>query len=142
MEKDNFFARKKENRKMYKEISIIIFVLILVIGFDIFTNRYTNQQTNLLMEELNHLKQNVLAENQKSSQEQMQAIKEKWGHIYQILAFYIEHDELEKVATELTRLAANLDMQQYKEGIQQIDTAIFILQHIQEKETLNGISIF
>ena len=72
----------------------------------------------------------------------MQKIKIKWAERYKLLAYYIEHDELEKVETELVRLAADIDMQEYKHCINELNTAIFILEHILQKEKLDIISIF
>ena len=58
------------------------------------------------------------------------------------LGDYIEHDELEKVKTELTGLSAFLSVEEYNECICKIDTSIFILGHIQEKEEFHLRSIF
>ena len=60
----------------------------------------------------------------------MQKIKEEWEKRYKVLAFYIEHDELEKVETELTGLSADLNVEEYKHCITELDTTIFILEHM------------
>jgi len=49
---------------------------------------------------------------------------------------------LEKVETELVRLASDIDMEDYKHCINELNTSIFILEHIQKKEELDIISIF
>jgi hypothetical protein len=67
---------------------------------------------------------------------------EKWEERYKILAFYIEHDELEKVEIELTGLSADISVEEYKHCIAELDTTMFILEHIQEKEEFHLRSIF
>lgn len=127
---------------MCKEIIIIIVVVALVVGLDIISNNYLKEAVTELSNELNELKVQILEENQKEAQKKMQTVKEKWKQRYKVLAYYIEHDELEKVETELVRLASDIDMEDYKHCINELNTAIFILEHIGQKEELDIISIF
>ena len=127
---------------MYKELIIIIVVVALVIGLDIISNNYLKESVTELSSELNSLKVPILEENQEKAKEQMKKVKDIWKRRYKVLAYYIEHDELEKVETELVRLAADIDMEEYKHCINELSTSIFILEHIKQKEKLDIISIF
>lgn len=127
---------------MYKEIIIIITVISLIVGLDIITNNYTKETVEIISSELNILREEILNKNKKEAEKQMDIVKEKWEERYKKLAFYIEHDELEKVKTQLTMLSADLSIEEYKQSIPELDTTIFILQHIQEKEEFHFRSIF
>lgn len=127
---------------MYKELIIIITVVTLIIGLDFITNKYTKNTVEIMSNELNFLKEYILEEEKEKAQTQMEIVKQRWEKRYNMLAFYIEHDELEKVETELTGLAADLNVEEYKHCISELDTTIFILEHIQEKEKFNLRSIF
>ena len=127
---------------MYKEIIIIMVVISLIVGLDIITNNYTKQSLEIITSELNLLREYILREDKQKAEEQMQIVKEKWEDSYKTLAFYIEHDELEKVETELTGLSADINVEEYKHCIAELDTTIFILEHIQEKEEFHLRSIF
>ena len=127
---------------MYKEIIIIMVVISLIVGLDIITNNYTKQSLEIITSELNLLREYILREDKQKAEEQMQIVKEKWEDRYKTLAFYIEHDELEKVETELTGLSADINVEEYKYCIAELDTTIFILEHIQEKEEFHLRSIF
>lgn len=127
---------------MYKEIIIIVGVIALIVGLDIITNNYTKNSVEMLSKELNELKEYILNEDVKTAQNKTSYIKNIWKEKYNVLAYYIEHDELEKVETELTQLSAYLDMEEYNECISQLDTTIFILEHIEEKEKADVRSIF
>ena len=127
---------------MYKEFIIIIVVIALVVGLDIITNNYTKESLEIMFTELRILREYILEENKEKSESQMKLVKEKWEERYKVLAFYIEHDELEKVKTQLTGLEANLEVGEYKLCISELDTTLFILEHIQEKEEFHLRSIF
>ena len=102
---------------MYKEIIIIIVVIALVVGLDVI-------------------------ENKENAQSQMKKVKDLWLKKYDILAYYIEHDELEKVSTELVKLEADINMEDYKHCMNELSASIFILEHIEQKEKLDIKSIF
>lgn len=127
---------------MYKEIIIIFVVVILVIGVDVISNNYTKKAIEELSFELNNLKTGILEENLNKSLKQMEIVNKIWKEKYKVMAYYIEHDELEKVKTELTRLSANIYVKEYKHCIEEIETSMFILEHIGQKEKFDIISIF
>lgn len=127
---------------MVKEIIIIIVVIALVIGLDIISNNYLNDSVEELCNNLNELRILILEANKADAKKQMKTVKEQWKQKYNVMAYYIEHDELEKVETELVRLSADIDMEEYKHCINELDTAIFILEHIRQKEKLDIKSIF
>ena len=72
----------------------------------------------------------------------MKFIKEKWKDKFEKFAFYIEHDELEKVETEIYCLNANIDTKEYQQAIEKVEKCKYILRHIEEKENLNFKNIF
>ena len=127
---------------MIKELIIIIVVVTLVIVLDVISNNYLKQSVTELSNELYILKSHILEEKQKEAEKQMKRVKDKWKEKYKVMAYYIEHDELEKVETELTRLSANIDVKEYNHCIEEIEASIFILDHIGQKEKLDIISIF
>lgn len=127
---------------MYKELIIITVVIILIVGLDIITGNYTKDSVEIISNELSELRVPIEEKNKEKAVGKMEEIKKKWDERYKVLAFYIEHDELEKVETELTGLAADLNVEEYKHGIAELDTTIFILEHIQEKEEFHLRSIF
>lgn len=127
---------------MYKEIIIIIVAITLVISLDIVTNNYTKETVEIMREKLSVLREYIFEENKEESDLQIPDIEKEWDERYKILAFYLEHDELEKVNTELTSIKAFLDMEEYSECMNSLDKCVFILEHIQEKEETSLKSVF
>ena len=126
---------------MYKEFIIIIIVIISVVGGDIITNRYTKETLKVLKNDLNILREYILDEDKEKSEKQMKKIRQEWEERYKVLAFYIEHDELEKVKTEIVKLESDIEVEEFKNCVSEIETIIFILEHIQEKEEVHLRSI-
>lgn len=129
---------------IYKEIIICIVVIVLVITLNIWTENYTKESIVKMSDRLETLKQAMNEEerNKENIESQINNILDDWNNRYQKLAYYIEHDELEKVKTELVSLKANIDVEEYEQGIPDLDKCVFILDHIKEKSALQIKNIF
>lgn len=129
---------------IYKEIIICIVVIVLVITLNIWTENYTKESIAKMSDRLETLKQAMNEEerNKENIESQINNILDDWNNRYQKLAYYIEHDELEKVKTELVSLKANIDVEEYEQGIPDLDKCVFILDHIKEKSALQIKNIF
>jgi len=146
MEKEIFSAKKKkgEHKKMRKEWIICTIVIFLVAITNTITQNYTNKSVETMDQKLESLKEKLMKEEvgHQEVENEMQNVMDHWKKRYETLAYYIEHDELEKVETELTSLQANIQVEQYEEGVQDLKRSMFILNHIKEKFKLNIKNIF
>lgn len=127
---------------MSKEIIIIIIVLILVITLDIITNKYTTYATDSLSGQLLELRKYILKEDKEKITKKFQEIDSNWNKHNKNLSYYMEHDELEKVGSALSALKAHIEVEEYNDALENLDSNIFILQHIQEKERFSISSLF
>lgn len=127
-----------------KEILISIIVIIFVVVLNIVTENYTKQCVETMnnnLDELKYIINNEEKDNEKI-REKIQSIKYQWNEKYNKLAYYIEHDELEKVNTQLASLQANIDEEEYEQAMPDLDVCIFILNHIKEKSAMKIKNIF
>lgn len=127
---------------MYKEIIITILIVVLILGLDIITSRYTANAIVELSKKLDELKTDLDTKSEDNIEEKTNNIFTKWREYYDVLAYYIEHDELEKVETQLTMLRSDQNEKQYEECKKEIDTTKFILKHIENKEKFTLQSVF
>lgn len=129
---------------MYKEIIICSIVIIIVVGLNILTESYTKESITLMTGDLKSLKENMISEeqNEEKLNNQIENIVNNWNEKHKKLAYYIEHDELEKVETELVYLKGNIEVKEYEQGIPNLNNCIFILEHIKEKTALQIKNIF
>ena len=133
---------------MRKELIICIFIVVSIVVTNIVTQSYTKECTTALSERLDVLKEKVLEE--KDSEEingevimkDIANIENKWNEYQEKLAYYIEHDELEKVETQIWSMKGFSEIEKYDEVVPELDKCIFILEHIQDKTKLNIKNIF
>lgn len=139
MEKVIFIVKQKKGKiKMYKEIVICIIVVILIVSMDLISNNYTKEVFNEINENLGNLREEMLKKEKDNNKinEEIKKVEKTWSETYKILTCYIEHNELEKVAKQITLIKGNVDVKEYNQAIPQLDECIFILNHIKDKESL------
>ncbi len=127
---------------MKKEIIICIFIIILIIIGNIITQNYTKECVYQMNEKLYKLKEVSINENKNSVNENIKDIEIKWNDIKQNLSYYLEHDELEKVETQIFNMRGLYEIEQYKDIIPELEKCVYILEHIRDKTTLNIKNIF
>lgn len=66
----------------------------------------------------------------------------QWQEKHDKLAYFIEHDELEKVETELVAIKSSIETEDYEESISELDKSVFILKHIEDKYDFNMQNVF
>lgn len=129
---------------MKKELIIIIGIILLVIIGNIITQNYTKQCIARVNENLEDLKENVQSTQRDNTKlkEKMTNLEKDWDEMQEKLAFYIEHDELEKVETQIFLLKGHIEGELYKETLSEIEKCSFILEHIADKTALDIKNIF
>ncbi len=132
---------------MWKETIICMIIVIVIIVGNVITQNYTLESVKKLTDELEELKEDFLKIEQgekdnEDAKEKMKEIKENWDTRHNNLAYYIEHDELEKVETDLTAMNSFIEQEEYAEAISELDKSVFILKHIKEKYEFNLQNIF
>lgn len=126
---------------MFKEVMISIIIIVLIFSLDIITQTYTMASVAETSSELDNLKGKI--ENQNNNLDiNIDKISSNWEKRRQKLSYFIEHDELEKVETNLTNIKSYIESAEFNMAISSIDEAKFILEHIKEKNAFNLENIF
>lgn len=129
---------------MHKEVIISIVIVVIIVIGDVVTQNYTNKSIEAISSDLNSLRQelNVDDVNREEAKKHFDEIERKWDKMQEKMAYYIEHDELEKVKTNLTELKSHTETEEYEEAICDLDKSVFVLEHIEEKSEFNLKNIF
>ena len=136
---------------MKKEIIISIIVITMVIIGNIVTQNNTKKTVAKLNEKLANLKNSlidVIDDNKKKDEnylkykEKSSDIRNRWDEMQELLSFYIEHDELEKVETNLTGLRSFIESKEYSDALAELDKTVFVLRHIEDKNKFNLQNVF
>ena len=136
---------------MKKEIIISIIVIAMVIIGNIVTQNNTKKTVAELNEKLANQKNSLIDaiddnkkkdENYLKYKEKSSDIRNRWDEMQELLSFYIEHDELEKVETQLAVINGQMESKLYDESVVEIEKCQFILEHIADKTAFNIKNIF
>ena len=133
---------------MWKEGIICIAIVGSILFGNVITQNYTQESIGELTNQLEELKEELQQLNEQENNndekatENMKKIKQNWDSRHYKLAYYIEHDELEKVETDLTGVNSFIETNEYAEAISEVDKGIFVLKHIEEKYRFNLENIF
>ena len=129
---------------MKKEAVICVITIILIVALNIITANYTKSSVSISTGQLAQLKEIISEEeiDQEIAKNKIDEIHQSWDGRYNTLAFYLEHNELEKIETELTGLRASIEVEDYEEAINELDRAVYLLKHIEEKNKLSWKNVF
>lgn len=155
---------------MYKELVISIIIVVSIFVLDYITQKYTDNVINEAIQDLNTIKlalkerkeeEKGLNEEENETEEINEGEEEfegldedekilklasdnyeKWLKYHKRLAFYIEHNELEKVETNYVTGKSFIENAKYEDAMSEVEKTIFVLQHINDKYSVNLENIF
>lgn len=129
---------------MLKEIGICSLIIIIIFTLDTITLNYLKKAISDTTDNLQVIKEKVIA-GEKNDEEIYKLIKDvydKWLNYHDNLAIYIEHDELEKVETEISALIGEIEVKDYDNASSELNKTIYILNHIEHKYRVSLDNIF
>lgn len=127
---------------MLKETIISIVIIIMIFTLDMFTQGYTRKTSQEITGKMTELKTNLLKLNNEKIDKTVQEIDEIWAKKHDRLAYYIEHDELEKVDTAIIEVKSYIETEDYSSAVAELDKGKFVLEHIEEKYSFNIQNVF
>ncbi len=129
---------------MKRELIITTIIVIVIIIAGIATQNNTKKTIGKVNDMLQNVKQEIILDEKEQSEytENIDNIYNQWMESDKTLSIYLEHNELEKVTTELREIKGSLEGGQIKESVSHIETCIATLEHIEEKQAFNIKNIF
>ena len=128
---------------MKKEIIICTIVVIAVVALNVITVNYTKESVESIKSELDTIKEDIKQEKDSDViSQKIVDLKRNWENRNNILMFYIEHNELEKVQLYIVGLDSNVNSNEYNQAIEELDKCAFILEHLEDKYSFELGNIF
>ena len=127
---------------MIKELTISVIIIITIIVLDLYTQNYTETTISETTQKLNELQQEIDKNDSKQIEEKLNDTEKEWKNAHNNLAYYIEHDELEKVDTALVTMKSFINSEDYASASSELQKSIFVLEHIQKKNSFSLENIF
>ena len=122
----------------------IIIIISIIFAGSIITQMYLNKTSALLIDKLENIKSDI--ENEKFDREKVSKKAEEmyseWEKINEKWSVIILHDEIDLIETALIKMKAEIKSGEIEDSMAEIDTSIFLLNHIKEKEKTSLKNIF
>ena len=127
-----------------KNISMIIVIIIFVISLDFITENYSKKTVDELSNKLKDLNKCIESENLniKEMKNKANDILKLWRKKDNILSWYIEHDEIEKVSDKINIFNKQIEIGNYDLARVSIVETEFLLKHMADKQSLSLKNIF
>ncbi len=129
---------------MYRELVISALIIISIFLLDRITQNYTDKVINEAIQDLNIVKESIKVKkiDNKEAVKKCNEKYQKWLRYHKYLAFYIEHNELEKVETNYISGKSFIETKNYENAINELEKTIFVMRHINDKYSVNLENIF
>lgn len=127
-----------------KEVIIIIIILIIIFGGALYTQNFLNNTADTLVSKLENLQAEIETGNveEKRLKEQTDEIYGEWEDINEKWSVIVLHDEIDLIETSLIRMKSKIKTGSFEDSMEDLDTSIFLLKHIKEKEKTSLKNIF
>ena len=131
---------------MRKEVIIVILIIAIIFTVNAISQKFTTESVQRITKDLDELesmaKENEESKNKEEISKIIEKVKSDWSNINYIMSCYIEHDEMEMVNSSMVKFETAFNLDEYNEGIIELENCKYILKHIKEKESIRIINFF
>lgn len=129
---------------MKKELIITVIIVIVIFVASFITQNFTEKSISEMNGNLENLKHDVMNESKNSDElnDEIDEIYNIWEEKFKVLTFYIEHNDLEKVNTELKLIKGFIEAKEEEQGVPEIENCLYILKHLEDKQMITLKNIF
>ena len=128
--------------KFLKEYFIILIILFLVIYINYLTDKDLKEQISWMRDGISSIENNINEENKDKAKKEFEELHNKWSDITEHLELFVDHNELEKISSDIIKIDVNLKVDENEELIENIYDLQFMLDHIEQKNKLNLRNFF
>lgn len=127
-----------------KEIIIIIVILIIIFCSAYYVQNFLDNTTYTLVSKLEDLKKDIEKGNIQEAElmQKSDEIYGEWEDINEKWSVIVLHDEIDLIETALIRMKSKIKTNKIDESMEDLDTSIFLVKHIKEKEKTSLKNIF
>ena len=125
-----------------KKILLIIVIIIFIVGLDLILYFETDKLIDDTQGYLGNLERKLDEKNFEDSQKAAEKLNNKWFEYENILSFFIEHDEIEKVSGKVKIVKENTKNKEYETALEDVVETKYLLEHIKDKYNFTWKNIF
>lgn len=125
-----------------RSLFISTFIIILLITTWVLSYVFISQSTEEFNSLLNDMDKKIYNGNWASTQSIYNTLNSKWDDSQKVLLLILDHEEIEKVNLSLKKLKKYIYVKDKSMTLGEAATLKFLLNHIEEKESLSLKNIF
>ena len=137
-----FFVRKKVERRGNRSMKKIFFlcagIVIIIIAGEFFLQRKTFENFDYMIDLLNDIDEK---NDTNTKLENIEKIESFWKNKYLLMAFYIDHVELEKIKSQIVVIKAGIEKHDEPFVHEEIKRTIYMIEHIKDKIVIKADNI-
>jgi len=128
--------------KFLKEYVIITVILIIVFYSDYITSKSLGDVVIWMRDGITSIENKMNENKEAEAQEEFYRLEERWKKDTDKLALFVEHNELEKVSSDIVVIESNFETDEIDKVLENIAELKFLLEHIEEKNQLKLKNVF
>ena len=123
-----------------KRVIAIIIIISIIIILDIIIQNNTKN----IISQMNANLENIddMIENGENASEKIEETIKEWEEKEKIMSYYMEHDELEKIGSNIYLIQKQVKIEAFDEARTTISEVQFLFDHIEQKQLLNLENFF
>lgn len=131
--------------RFLKEYVVLVVIFILLITFDILSRSYTEKSIEFLNSEVDEIiKISLYEENFDNNKilKKIEKFEKDWKKRQEIMSYYAEHNELEKVSVALNLMKSKIEVNKVEDAYENMVEIKYRIEHIKEKQEFKLNNIF
>ena len=131
--------------RFLKEIIAIVVIISFLIISDVYISNFTEKSIIEIEEKIDYILENVLSKENYVKEEKIKKIEDfekAWKDVEDKLAYFIEHNELEKVSVAIVLMKANVEADLREDAYEKMQELKFRIEHIKTKQKLELNNFF
>ena len=129
-----------------KDACIIIAIILIIVAGDIWMQTYLTRTADEIGKKLQELKHNTIlakeTDNRDEIKNEVSEIEKKWEEISKTWSTIVVHQEIDNIEQALKKSKSNIEEGYLGNALEEIETTIFFVEHIKEREKLSLKNIF
>lgn len=126
-----------------KQLIIILIILIIIFGGAMYIQKFLNDSSSNIVSKLEEIKKDIQeGEKEGNIQNKTEEMYEEWENVNERWSIIVLHDEIDLIETSLIRMKSKIKTGNLEESMEDLDSSIFLLNHIKEKEKTSLKNIF
>ena len=131
-----------------KEVIIIILILLLIFAGDIAVQMHLEKTSETMTAKLENLKEKMIEAKENEDEENegakkaLEETEKEWEDINKTWSMIVMHEELDNIEEALVKAKSSVNEGELEDGLEEIETAMFFIKHVREREKVLIKNIF